>query len=78
MLRSLCAGEPEFRVPGDTVRSCVGDKYHMAGWRKLNQLSQPNETLGRRKARASGENLNYVSQVPQGRQARPSGAESLV
>ena len=42
------------------------------GWQNLNLLSHPNATLApqARQARASGENLNYVTLVPQ---ARPSG-----
>ena len=42
------------------------------GWQKLNPLSHPNATLApqARKARVSGENLNYVTLAPQ---ARPSG-----
>ena len=39
------------------------------GWQNLNPLSHPNATLAP-KARASGENLNYVTLRPQ---ARPSG-----
>ena len=37
------------------------------GWQKLNPLSQPNATLAPQtwQARASGENLNYVTQAPQ-------------
>ena len=42
------------------------------GWQNLNPLSHPNATLApqARQARASGENLNYVTPAPQ---ARPSG-----
>ena len=42
------------------------------GWENLNLLSHPNATLvpQARQARASGENLNYVTLAPQ---ARPSG-----
>ena len=42
------------------------------GWQNLNPLSHPNATLApqARQARASGENLNYVTLAPQ---ARPSG-----
>ena len=45
---------------------------HTIGWQKLNLLSHPNATLAlqARQARASGENLNYVTLRPQ---ARPSG-----
>ena len=39
------------------------------GWQKLNPLSHPNATLAPQ-ARASGENLNYMTLVPQ---ARASG-----
>ena len=48
---------------------------HTIGWQKLNPLSHPNATLApqARQARASGENLNYVTLTPQARQARPSG-----
>ena len=42
------------------------------GWQNLNLLSHPNSILASqaRQARASGENLNYVTLAPQ---ARPSG-----
>ena len=42
------------------------------GWQKLNLLSHSNATLvpQARQARASGENLNYVTLAPK---ARPSG-----
>ena len=42
------------------------------GWQNLNLLSQPNATLAPqpRQARASGENLNYMTLAPQ---TRPSG-----
>ena len=38
------------------------------GWQNLNPLSHPNATLApqTRQARASGENLNYVTLAPQG------------
>ena len=44
-------------------------------WQNLNPLSQPNATLApqARQAKASGENLNYMTLAPQARQARPSG-----
>ena len=42
------------------------------GWQKLNLLSHPNATLAPQ-ARASGENLNYVTLAPQVKQARPNG-----
>ena len=37
------------------------------GWQNLNPLSHPNATLApqARQARASGENLNYVTIAPQ-------------
>ena len=40
------------------------------GWQNLNLLSHPNATLvpQARQARASGENLNYVTLAPQARQ----------
>ena len=42
------------------------------GWQNSNLLSHPNATLAplARQARASGENLNYVTLAPQ---ERPSG-----
>ena len=45
------------------------------GWQNLNPLSHPNATLAPedRQAKASGENLNYVTLALQTRQARPSG-----
>ena len=45
------------------------------GWQQLNLLSYPNATLApqARQARASGENLSYMTLVPQTRQARASG-----
>ena len=45
------------------------------GWQNLNLLSHPNTTLTpyARQARASGENLNYMTLAPQARQARQSG-----
>ena len=47
----------------------------LKGWQNLNPLSHPNTTLApqERQARASGENLNYVTLVPQARLARASG-----
>ena len=56
------------------------------GWQNLNTLSHPNLTLApqARQARASGENLNYVTLAPQARNTRPKveiltlHAESLV
>ena len=41
------------------------------GWQNGNHLSHPNATLApqARQARASGENLNYVTLAPQARQA---------
>ena len=41
------------------------------GWQNLNPLSHPNATLvpQARQARASGENLNYVTLAPQARQS---------
>ena len=46
--------------------------YRMAN---LNPLSCPNTILApqARQARASGENLNYVTLAPIARQAKPSG-----
>ena len=48
---------------------------HTIGWQKINPLSHPDATLApqARQAKASGENLNYMTQVPQARQARASG-----
>ena len=45
---------------------------HTIGWQSLNLLSHPNATLvpKARQARASGENLNYMTLALQ---ARPSG-----
>ena len=45
------------------------------GWQNVNPLSHPNATLvpQTRQARASGENLNYITLAPQAMQARPSG-----
>ena len=42
---------------------------------KLNLLSHPNSTIApqARQARASGENLNFVTLAPKARQARLSG-----
>ena len=42
------------------------------GWQNLNPLNHPNATLAPQawQARASGENLNYITLAPQ---ARPSG-----
>ena len=44
------------------------------GWQNLNPLSHPNATLApqARQARASSENLNYMTLAPQVRQARRS------
>ena len=44
----------------------------LVGWQNLNLLSQPNATLAPKvmQARASGENMNYVTLAPQ---ARASG-----
>ena len=39
------------------------------GWQNFNPLSHPNATIAPQ-ARASGENLNYMTLAPQ---ARPSG-----
>ena len=45
---------------------------HTIGWHNLNLVSHPNTTLApqAKQARASGENLNYVTLAPH---ARPSG-----
>ena len=53
--------------------SCCNDLT--IGWQNLNLLSHPNATLApqARQAKASSENLNYMTLAPQGRQARPSG-----
>ena len=52
------------------------------GCQNLNLLSQPNATLApktrQRQARASGENLNYVTLAPKARQARLTGSDILV
>ena len=42
------------------------------GWQKLNLLSHPNATRApqARQARASGENLNYMTLAPQARQGQ--------
>ena len=54
----LCILHPETRVTND----------YSIGWQNLYLLSQPNA-----QARASVENLNYVTLAPQARQARLSG-----
>ena len=60
----LCILHPETRVTND----------YSIGWQNLYLLSQPNATLvpQTRRARASGENLNYVTLASQTRQARSS------
>ena len=47
-------------------------QWSYIGWQKEYPLSHPNATLAQQ-ARASGENLNYVTLAPQARQARLSG-----
>ena len=44
----------------------TGGNDHTIGWQKLNLLCHPNATLApqARQARASGENLNYVTLAP--------------
>ena len=53
-----------------TMHTYIND--HTVGWQKLNLLSHPNAAQTRQ-ARASGENLIYVTLAPYVRQARPSG-----
>ena len=52
-----------------THSQCAWLNDHTIGWQNLNLLSQHNATILQqaRQARASGENLNYVTLAPQAR-----------
>ena len=62
-----------FLSPLTALPPCPNDLT--IGWQSLNLLSHPNAMLAPQamQARASGENLNYMTLAPQARQARPSG-----
>ena len=48
----------------------AGSNALTIGWQNLNPLSHPNAILAPN-ARASGEDLNYITLTPQSRQTRP-------
>ena len=56
---------------------CLQSNDLPIGWQNLNLLSHPNATLAplARQARASGENLSYMTLAPQ---ARPSVADRYI
>ena len=67
LLGSSLSNYPNIHAEAGLIRSCTNDLT--IGWQKLNLLSHPNATLApqAREAKASGENLNYVTLAPQAR-----------